>query len=80
MADAHHLLSWNPAVGHDAYQGRHEDAGDALHGVEHSDVGTLSGIGQIAAHRCQISSPHGKLQEVHNDQSEFNVLHILIIL
>ena len=73
MTDTHHLLSWNPTIGHNAYQCRHKDTRDALHGIKCTNVCTLIGISQITTHRSQVSSPHGKLQEVHNDQSYFQI-------
>ena len=76
MTDAEHLLRRHPAVGDDADQGGHEQRHDALDGEELSDVGTHADAAQIDAKRTEISSPNGKDQEVHHDQSEFDSFHI----
>ena len=67
VAQAQQLLGGYPAVGDDAQDGGHEEGHDALHGIEDADVRGQAYVDQVAAHGCQIGSPHGKLQEVHDD-------------
>ena len=63
----------DPAVGHDAHEGRHEQGDDALHGKEPFDVRSETDVAQIASQRREIGSPDGKFQEVHQDQPELDI-------
>ena len=59
------LLGRNPFVGDNSYQSRHKDGHNALHCVKDADFWTESCFGKETAHRCEVGSPHCKLEEEH---------------
>ena len=69
MAKPQQFLCRNPAVGNNAHQGGHEDRHNALHGKERTDVSPHADIAQVDSHTCQIGTPGGKFQEVHQCQT-----------
>ena len=80
MTQSQQALRRNPAVGNNTQYGRHEQRNDTLHGIKYSDMASQTNFSQIGTHRRKISSPHSKLQEVHNDQSNLDIhsFHILV--
>jgi len=76
MADTQHLLCLNPSVGNNADNGGHEDGDDALYRIEDTNLTAQSMRVQVGAHTSQISPPDGKLEEIHENEPEFYVLHI----
>ena len=79
MAQPQQPLRRNPAVGNDTQHSRHKQGHNPLHGVKNSDMSTQSHACQVRTHRSKIGPPHSKLQEVHDNQSQFHI-HILIDL
>ena len=74
LAERQCLLCGDPSVGHDADQGWHKYGDESLCGEEKPDLGTKPGLAEKTSHRCQVRSPDGVLEEVHNDQPEADVL------
>ena len=79
MAQPQQTLGRNPTVGYDAQNGRHKQGYYTLHGIKQPDVATQPDTGKVSSHRSQVSSPHGKLQEVHHNQSKFYIHTFYII-
>lgn len=73
MADSQHFLCRDPFVSHDANERRHENGDNALYGVEDADVSAQAMGKQKGAHTGQIRPPDGKLEEIHDNQSDFQV-------
>ena len=65
MAESEESLGLDVTIGDDSHHGRHEDRNNSLTGIEQADLRSKSRLGQIGAHRSQIGSPHGILQEIH---------------
>jgi hypothetical protein len=63
-------LSRHPPVGNNSHYGRHKQGNNPLHGVKQTYLGPQANIKQIRPHGSKISPPYGKLQEVHDYQSE----------
>ena len=74
LAERQCLLCGDPSVGHDADEGWHKYGDESLCGEEKPDLGTKPGLAEKTSHRCQVRSPDGVLEEVHNDQPEADVL------
>ena len=72
VANGEHALRLNETVGQDTHYGWHENGDYALNGVEPTDVGSHTFASQKTTHRNEISTPHGKLQEVHTDKASFD--------
>ena len=64
VTKAQDSLAFHPTVSQNAHQGRHEDAHDALHGIEPANVRAQAYTSQISAHGGQVGSPNGKLKEI----------------
>ena len=71
MTDAQKFLCRNIFVSNDTYNRRHKDGDYTLHGIEQTDLFSKADRNQIAAHGCEIGSPHCPLKEIHQDQPEF---------
>ena len=81
MADAENLLCLDELVCNDTYDCRHENGNDALHGIEDTDYRSESDAVEVAAHRREVGSPDGILEEVHDYQPSADavVIHSSIV-
>ena len=79
VAHAQEPLGRNPTVGDDADDGGHEDRDNTLHGVEDADVRREVGADQVRPHRGEVGPPDGVLEEVHDDETEFDAHELLVL-
>ena len=78
MGDAEQTLRLDELVGNGSDDRRHEDRHDALRDIEPGDVFTQPHAAQEVADTDQIGSPNGELEEIHDDESEFDTHNQLI--
>ena len=81
VAKGKYFLGRHEPVGDDAHQGRHKDGHNTLHGKEPFDLRAQADIAQITAQGSQVSTPDGKLQEIHQNQAEgkIGILHLVSV-
>ena len=66
MTQAQHSLRLHIFVCYDTHQRGHKQTDNTLNGIEPRNLVTKTGSSKVVAHARKISSPDGKLQEVHN--------------
>ena len=75
MTERKSALGRNPAVGHYAYNGGHEQRHNSLHHIEHIDLVAETNLGEKHAHGDQIGSPDGELKKTQSRKTDADFSH-----
>jgi hypothetical protein len=79
MTDTQYLLCLNPSVGNNTDDSGHKDGDNALYRIENANLTTQSMRMQVGAHAGEIRPPDSKLEEIHENEPELNILHIVFL-
>ena len=73
MAYAQQTLRLDILISDDTHQCWHKDGDYALYGIEPCYLGSETHLTKVKPHTCQVGTPDGKLQEVHQCQTHFYI-------